>query len=225
VGSLRAQASGEDSLGEVGARGVVDKRLTDKQRLFVAEYVKDLNAAAAARRAGYKHSDNGRQLRAKAHVAAAIEKAIQARVERTRVDADKVVRELAKLGFSDWRELGSWSNEGVDLKDSGEITDEAAATVKDVSMTKERRYGRNGDLIETTHTSLKLHDKKGALELLGRHLGIFRDNFNIGTGERPFVVRVKGLPSAARREVGGLHSESGEWTELTQDLELNREFS
>lgn len=170
--------------------------LTNKQRVFIAEYLKDLNATQAAIRAGYSQKTAGKIGTENLHkpvIAAEIERAMDERAERTRVDADKVVKELAKLGFSDWRELGSWSDAGVEWIPSEEISDEAAASVKDVSMTKERRYDRNGELLETTQTKLGLHDKKGALELLGRHLGMFKDNLNV-SNDRPFVVKVKGLP-------------------------------
>lgn len=170
-------------------------KLTNKQQMFVLEYLKDMNATQAAKRAGYsKHTAmtiGGENLR-KPQIQAEIRKAMDARAERTRVSIDKVVTELAKLGFSDWRELGMWSDDGMELIPSEEVEDEPAAAVKDVSMTKERRYDRNGELIETTHTKLSLHDKKGALELLGRHLGMFKDNLNIET-KRPLVVKVRGL--------------------------------
>ncbi|MDB5453531.1 MAG: BcepC6B, partial [Caulobacteraceae bacterium] len=65
--------------------------LTDRQRLFVEEYLVDLNLAAAARRAGYApstaHSPDGLLSPA---VHAAIDGALAARAERTRVTADRV---------------------------------------------------------------------------------------------------------------------------------------
>jgi phage terminase small subunit len=169
--------------------------LTDKQRAFVAEYLKDLNATQAAIRAGYS-PNSARQVGAenlsKPYIAEAVKKAQDERAERTRVDTDKVVRELAKLGFSDMRELAAWTQESVEWKSSDELTDEAAAAVKAVDYQHEVRYDRNGDRIETHTHKLHVHDKKGALELLGRHLGMFKDNLNINN-DRPFEVRVRGL--------------------------------
>lgn len=51
-------------------------RLTDKQKRFVAEYLVDLNATQAAKRAGYKDPNIGRQLITKNNVSAAIQKAM-----------------------------------------------------------------------------------------------------------------------------------------------------
>lgn len=169
-------------------------KLTNKQRVFVAEYLKDLNATQAAIRAGYSRKSaalTGSENLRKPYIAALVKEAMDARAERTRVDQDKVVKELAKLGFSDWRELGSWDETSMTLKASNEITDEAAACVKDVSHTTERRF-QGDQVIENTQTKLGLHDKKGSLELLGRHLGMFKDNLSISS-DRPLEIRVRGL--------------------------------
>ena len=72
------------------------RSLTEKQKLFIREYLADLNASAAALRAGYKWGDIGRQLLTKTHVKAAIDEAIRARAERTEITADLVVQETWK---------------------------------------------------------------------------------------------------------------------------------
>jgi hypothetical protein len=74
-----------------------EPELTPRQRRFVAEYLLDLNATAAARRAGYsaKNADKiGPALLGKTRVAAAIQTAKQARSARTELSADYVVRRL-----------------------------------------------------------------------------------------------------------------------------------
>lgn len=66
-------------------------RLTDKQKRFVAEYLVDLNATAAARRAGYsaKTADRiGPELLGKTCVSEAIQDAIQERQQRTEITQD-----------------------------------------------------------------------------------------------------------------------------------------
>ncbi len=81
--------------------------MTPRQRRFVEEYLVDLNATQAAKRAGY-NPGWGRELVHKPEVAAAIEKAQAKRAQRTRVSADRVVTELAKVAFGDPRRLFSW---------------------------------------------------------------------------------------------------------------------
>lgn len=68
--------------------------LTPKQAKFVSEYLVDLNATAAAGRAGYSDPNIGRQLITKNNVAAAIDeerKKVAAKVELTQ---EQVLRDL-----------------------------------------------------------------------------------------------------------------------------------
>jgi hypothetical protein len=71
----------------------------------------DLNATYAAKRAGYaprSASTTGYRLLQRPAVAAAVAKAQRKRAARTRVSADRVVTELAKVAFGDPRRLLSW---------------------------------------------------------------------------------------------------------------------
>jgi phage terminase small subunit len=68
--------------------------LTPRQERFVSEYLLDLNASAAALRAGYKHPDIGRQLLTKTHVQDAIAAAQQARAKRLEVTTDEIDQAL-----------------------------------------------------------------------------------------------------------------------------------
>lgn len=72
-------------------------KLTEKQKRFVDEYLIDMNASAAARRAGYKAPEIGRRLVTKSHVAAAIAERQKDRQERTEVTQDFVVTNLKTI--------------------------------------------------------------------------------------------------------------------------------
>ena len=142
------------------------RKFSPKQAAFVAEYLIDLNATQAAIRAGYSEKSAARisvELLNKTQVRKAIEKAQAKRTERTEITADRVVTELAKIAFADPRDLMEWGPNGVMLKDSSTLTEEQAASVAEVAE------GNGGTL------RLKKHDKVKALELLGRHIGMFRD--------------------------------------------------
>ena len=136
--------------------------LTPKQKQFVQEYLVDLNATAAARRAGYKDPNKGRQLVAKGNVAEAIQKAIQDREQRTQITQDMVVRELAKVAFANGAVYAQVVNGGsrVELTDTVQLTADQRAAI---SCIKEGKYG----------IEVSTYDKVRALELLGKHLGIF----------------------------------------------------
>ena len=75
-------------------------RLTDRQKRFVAEYLVDLNATQAAKRAGYKDPNIGRQLITKNNVSGAIQKAMSNRETRTEITQDRVLNELGKVAFA-----------------------------------------------------------------------------------------------------------------------------
>ena len=76
--------------------------LTQKQKLFIDEYLIDLNATQAAIRAGYSPNNAdkiGSELLGKTRVSDAIKTAMAERSKRTGVNADRVVQELAKIAF------------------------------------------------------------------------------------------------------------------------------
>jgi phage terminase small subunit len=130
----------------------------------------------------------------KPQIAAAISGAFKARAERTRVDQDRVVLELARNGFSDMREIASWGEDGITYKASGELTDEAAATVAEITET----VTSTKDGGERRTRTVKLHSKLRALERLGRHLGIFTDKVQMAPPPDGFTIRLKGLPEKPR---------------------------
>lgn len=76
------------------------KKLTPKILRFCEEYLKDLNGSAAVRRAGYatSHPSNiASQLMARPHVVAEINRQIDARSERVRIEQDEVLRDLVSV--------------------------------------------------------------------------------------------------------------------------------
>ena len=151
--------------------------MTPKQARFVEEYLVDLNATEAAIRAGYSRKTayaQGSRLLRNAEVAPAVKAAQEERAARTRVNADRVVQELARIAFADIREVISWSASGVvTVKPSAEMTPEQAgalAEVQDVATA-------NGRTLR-----VKMHDKIPALTALARHLGMFKDRMDLKVG-------------------------------------------
>ncbi len=150
--------------------------LTPKQARFVEEYLVDLNATRAAIRAGYSEKTAysvGHENLKKPEVAAAIQKAKEVRSERTEITADQVLEELAKIGFAHAGDFFEWGPDGIRVKPQADLTPDQQAAVAEVSETKTKDGGT---------VKVKLHDKVGALEKIGRHLGMFTDNLKLSGG-------------------------------------------
>ena len=87
---------------------VDDDGLTAQQRLFVAEYLKDNNATAAAARAGYSDPNYGRQLITNPNVALAIAQQQKASIARTLGSADEVLAQMWRLATFDANQLSQY---------------------------------------------------------------------------------------------------------------------
>ncbi|MDR1514835.1 MAG: terminase small subunit [Synergistaceae bacterium] len=144
-----------------------------RQKRFVDEYLVDLNATQAAIRAGYVEKTAksiGQENLTKPDIKNAIAAALAERSKRTGVTADRVVQELARIAFVDTRQIFEWGPNGVTLRPSDELTDDEAAIVAEVSETRSAVGGS---------IKAKRFDKLKALELLGRHLGMFNDKVDL----------------------------------------------
>lgn len=145
--------------------------LTPKQALFVSEYLVDSNGTRAARAAGYAPKAAAAAatwLLKTPKIKDALARALEAQMTRTTITADLVLAELALVAFSKPTAIMSWGPDGVILKDSESMRPEDIALVAEVSETKGTDKG-GGSM------KVKLHDKMKALELLGKHLGIFQE--------------------------------------------------
>lgn len=173
--------------------------LTAKQRRFVDEYLIDLNATQAAIRAGYSEnraSEIAYQLLQKTTVQSHLSQRQKDLERRTEITQDRVLQELAKLGFADIRKAVKWGDgiaianpdsgemeisNGIALISSDSIDDDTAASISEVSQTAQG-------------LKIKMHDKRAALVDIGRHLGMFKDKVEatITTNAYSFEVRRAG---------------------------------
>ena len=105
--------------------------MTVKQKIFIEEYLIDLNATQAG------------------------------------INQDRVLRELARLAFVNPTDVINM--EDATLKESSDVDDTAA-----IQSVKVKSFGENG-----IEREIKMTDKLRALELLGKHLGMFQNNLNL----------------------------------------------
>lgn len=147
--------------------------MTDKQRRFCEEYLVDLNATQAAIRAGYKPEsayNTGSENMRKPYIRARIDQGLADQSARTGVTADRVIRELAKIAFM----------KGTDVIDTetGNVRDDATDDDRAcIAAVKVKQM--NGADFDSMEREIRLCDKVKALELLGKHLGMFEDNINV----------------------------------------------
>lgn len=147
-------------------------KLTAKQQRFIDEYLIDLNATQAAIRAGYSPNtanEIGNQNLAKLSISNAIAERMAERSKRTGVNQDRVVEELAKLAFAKM----------TDIVDSqGRIKD--TATEDDLACIESIKYkSSESDTGSSVEREVKIGSKIKALELLGKHLGMWNDKLNM----------------------------------------------
>lgn len=152
--------------------------MTDAQKRFCDEYLIDLNATRAYKVAYSRCKKdetanvNGSKLLRNTKVQEYISKKQKEIEKRTEVTQDMVIKELAKIAFLDIRKLYT---ENGQLKNVADIDSETVGAISSLETLEEYDgYGDNREKIGDTQ-KVKLLDKTKALELLGKHLGIFND--------------------------------------------------
>lgn len=154
-------------------------KLTPKQKLFIKEYLIDLNATQAAIRAGYSEktaNEQGSRLLVNVNISSAIQKAMDDRCKRTDITADRVLQEIARISFLDIRKL--YNHDGS-FKDIHELDDDTAAAISGIEVEQlwEGR-GEDREQIGTLH-KVKLSDKRAALEMLARHVKVCKGSLEV----------------------------------------------
>ena len=159
-------------------------KLTQKQKIFCDEYLIDLNATRAYK-AAYTNETAaaaGARLLRNVKVESYINQKMKEREKRTEITQDKVLRELAKIGtakLSDYLEYKTaksiieYDEDGEPVIDYRPIIDVLDSKEVDTSAIQEVSISKDGTF------KFKLYDKQKALELIGRHLGMFNDKLEL----------------------------------------------
>lgn len=176
------------------------RKSTIRQELFAREYVIDLNGTRAAIAAGY--SEKGAEVRASEllsnrKVKAKIDGLLSKRASKLELKAEHVTEELRKLGFANMQDYMRVNADGWPELDLSTLTRDQAAAIQEFSEDATGGTG-DGERRQVLRRRFKLADKRGSLELLGRHLGMFQDN-----------VKVTGLEGLAERMAQLRKSDAG----------------
>ena len=144
--------------------------LNPKQKRFVSEYLIDLNAKQAAIRAGYSPKTaevQASRLLSLVKVQNEITKVMGKREKRTEITQDRVLEELAAIAFANATDYVKVCEEGdVQIIPTDSLTENQKKAIAGI------KEGANG-------IEIKLSDKTKALEMLSRHLGMFRDKVDV----------------------------------------------
>ena len=163
--------------------------LTDKQKRFCEEYLIDLNATQAAIRAGYSPKtaeQTASRLLRNVKVQEYIAKRQKELSRSTQITQERVIKELALIAFSNNADYARVVEKKMQTEVDGMLVDVLGEDGKPImyrtvepvltdELTEEQKRalavikkGRDG-------LEVKSFDKVRALELLGKHLGIFTE--------------------------------------------------
>lgn len=145
------------------------RKLNVRRQRFVEEYLVSLSATRAAKAAGYAERtaySQGQRLLKNVEVRACVEQAQEARAERIKIDADKVLEELAIIAFSHILNYEIDGDGNVTLADGAPFE-----VIKAIGSVK-RKVTTRGN-VTTKKVEIKLWNKVAALRLVGAHLGLF----------------------------------------------------
>ncbi len=155
-----------------------NKGLSDKERLFCYEYVRDLNKNKAAIRAGFSKKSaacQATQIYKKLQAQKLIQELQSRKIHKLEISAERTLQEVARLAYVDIRKA---FDENGNLKNIQDIDDDTAAALAGIEN-EELFEGRGEDREHIgTLKKIKIHDKKGVLELLMKHLDLLNPESN-----------------------------------------------
>ncbi len=148
-----------------------NRKLTGKQERF-AQLVASGKTQADAYRLAYDASgsndatvaDEAYHLTSHPEVAPRIAELQADYAAAAAITPTRVLSELAAIAFADIEDIASWDANGVSLKASDQLSVDAKRSLRDISETVTEK---------SRNLKIRQHSKTQALELLGKHLGMF----------------------------------------------------
>lgn len=150
-------------------------KLNDRQEAFCREYLIDLIVTKAAIRAGYSKKTAGQhgvRLLKNVKIQDRIQELKAGREKRTEITADRVLEELGKIAFSNIGDFIQMTDSDglISMEMLDNLTKDQLACISEITEYETDRGNKR--------FRFKLHDKMKALELAGKHLGMFNENIN-----------------------------------------------
>lgn len=157
----------------------IKEKLTDKQDLFCHEFMVDLNGTQAAIRSKYSEKtaqEQASRLLSNVMIQNRIQELKEKRSEKVEITAERVLKEIALLAFSNipdyFKQIGNGSVYTLTLKQFEDMPEDASRAISGI----EQNITKDGDIVY----KVKLWDKSKNLEMLCRHLGIAKEQVQHG---------------------------------------------
>lgn len=149
-------------------------KLTDKQRVFVAEYLVDRDPKRAAIEAGYSVATAGAQggkLLKHPLIAKMIRSCVDTILDKTEFRAEDVLQELAYCALRDPIDL--CDENGILVTDLRLLPKRMRRTIDSIKQTVVIRTDEDGNQHKTVTNELKLVPKLGAIDAAMKHFGLY----------------------------------------------------
>lgn len=171
------------------------KKLTDKQKRFVDEYLIDMNATQAYKAAypSVKKDETAASAAARMLRNVKVQEYLKERQKdlqkRTEITQENVLKELAKIAFSNGTDFAEIVNRTVVDREThlpiidentGEPRTYKEVVVKGTKDVPENKRAAISAIKETKYgIAVESYDKVKALELIGKHIGMFTDKLEV----------------------------------------------
>ena len=197
----------------MGKGGKTRTGMTPRQKLFALEYLQDLNSTRAAICSGYSKKTAeaaGSRLLRNVKVAAEIQRAMDRRAKRLELSGDKVLQEIALLGFANMGDYIQVQKDGSFFIDFSKLTREQKAAIQEATV-EEFTDGKGDDARPVRRTKFKLADKGQNLERLGKHLKLFTEKHEHDFSPRVVIDFREASDELLERLTAGAEADPAMW--------------
>jgi len=164
------------------------RKMTRKQAAFCCEYVIDYNATKAAIRAGFSKNGAGQtaeRLLKKVEILQYIDELEAEKQAKRDVTIDKILAEYAKIAFTDLPGIINYSRGIMSLSDFEKLTPDQRACIKKFKIKTGNPLANDPDKVPCDYVEIELHDKMHALDMMGKHLGMFVERHSLDMEKTP----------------------------------------
>jgi phage terminase small subunit len=154
-----------------------NRRLSEKEKAFIAEYLVDLNGSQAAIRAGYSRKSVAKMaylILKRPRVIDAIAETQAKRLAAIDMRAENVLSELSAVARGNVLDYMRLGRDGEPIVDFSGLERERAAALSEVCV-EDFADGRGQNKRDVRRVKFRMHDKVAALDKLAKHFGLLRE--------------------------------------------------